>query len=54
VSRCVMIGDAMSDYKAALAVGMPFVGVVQTRATSPFPQGTAIVADFWALSEEIR
>lgn len=54
VARCVMIGDAMSDYKAARAVGMPFVGVVQRGAISPFPEGTAVVANFWALSEEIR
>jgi phosphoglycolate phosphatase-like HAD superfamily hydrolase len=54
LGHCIMLGDALSDYKAANAVGMPFMGVVQRGACSPFPPETAVVADFWALSEAIR
>lgn len=54
MAHCVMVGDAMSDYLAAKAVGMPFVGVVQQRLRSPFPHDAAKLADFWALAESIR
>ncbi len=43
-SRCVMVGDAMTDYAAAKEVGMAFVGVVKDGRKSPFPLGTKIAA----------
>lgn len=42
--RCLMVGDAMTDYHAAKRVGVPFLGVV--RAASPFPGGTTVVTCF--------
>lgn len=53
ISRCLMVGDAMTDYQAAAAVGMPFLGVVQRGAQSPFPLGTDIIRSFRAPSEAV-
>jgi phosphoglycolate phosphatase-like HAD superfamily hydrolase len=44
VARCLMVGDAMTDYVAAQAVGMPFLGVVKQGHASPFPRGAKFVA----------
>ena len=41
VSRCLFIGDAMADYDAAKASGMPFLGVV-SKTSIDFPQGTTV------------
>ena len=41
-SRCMFIGDAMSDYKASRSTGVSFVGIVKKGESSPFPKGTLI------------
>lgn len=46
LSRCLMVGDAMTDYKAARAVGMPFLGVVPEGAASPFPADVLTLTSF--------
>ena len=38
--RCLFIGDAMTDYDAALSVGIDFLGIVPPTTKSPFPNGT--------------
>jgi phosphoglycolate phosphatase-like HAD superfamily hydrolase len=43
-SRCVMVGDAMTDHDAALSVGMPFVGIA-ADGCGPFPPGTRVFPD---------
>jgi phosphoglycolate phosphatase-like HAD superfamily hydrolase len=39
---CLFLGDAMTDYKAARAVGTRFLGIVPEGAPSPFPEGTDV------------
>jgi len=41
-SRCMFIGDAMSDYKASQATGVSFLGIIKEAETSPFPKGTIV------------
>jgi HAD superfamily hydrolase (TIGR01509 family) len=41
-SRCVFVGDAMTDCRAARECGVPFLGV-SGRDGHPFPEGTAVV-----------
>jgi phosphoglycolate phosphatase-like HAD superfamily hydrolase len=53
VSRCLMVGDAMTDYVAAQAVGMPFLGVVKQGHASPFPQGTTFAATLHVFQEAL-
>jgi len=48
--RTVFIGDAMTDYNAAMATGVPFLGRVAPGRVSPFPAGTAIIADLTGLA----
>ncbi len=43
--RTVFVGDAMTDYSAAEATGVPFLGRVAPGRTSPFPKGTTTVPD---------
>ncbi len=45
-SRCLFVGDAMTDYDAAMETGLHFVGRVMPGRQSPFPPGTEIIADF--------
>lgn len=40
--RCLFIGDAMTDYEAAIAAGTHFLGIVGTEEESVFPDGTRI------------
>jgi phosphoglycolate phosphatase-like HAD superfamily hydrolase len=40
IERCLFIGDAMTDFEAALENGIAFVGIVTANAPSPFPDGT--------------
>jgi len=47
--RCLMVGDAMTDYDAAQATGIPFLGIVADGHPSPFPEGTEIRPDLRAL-----
>jgi HAD superfamily hydrolase (TIGR01509 family) len=51
-SEVVFVGDAMSDYKAALACGLHFLGVAQPRL-SPFPSGTRTIPDLRKLQREL-
>ncbi len=39
---CLFIGDAMTDFHAAQACGVPFLGIVKEGEASPFPPGTRI------------
>ncbi|WP_142850941.1 HAD family hydrolase [Telmatospirillum sp. J64-1] len=50
-SRCVMIGDAIVDYRAAEEAGTPFIGVLAPGETSPFPAGTTVIPDLKDLEE---
>jgi beta-phosphoglucomutase-like phosphatase (HAD superfamily) len=43
--RMVMLGDAMTDYAAARANGVSFIGRVAAGADDPFPPGTVIIED---------
>lgn len=43
-SEMVFLGDAMTDYKAALAENVPFIGLMNDYTT--FPEGTNIIRDF--------
>lgn len=43
-SRCLMVGDAMTDYRAAMLAGVPFLGVA--LGVSPFPADATVVAGF--------
>lgn len=38
--RCLFVGDALADYRAARATGLHFLGIVPAGMTSPFPEGT--------------
>ncbi len=40
---CIMVGDAMTDFHAAMKNGVRFIGVVPEGARSPFPAGTATI-----------
>lgn len=40
--KCLFVGDAMSDYKAAEKTGICFLGIVKKGEISPFPQGTPV------------
>jgi phosphoglycolate phosphatase-like HAD superfamily hydrolase len=50
----VMVGDAMTDYNAAEANGVPFIGRVKDPAHNPFPAGTKILPDLQGLAEELE
>ncbi len=42
-SRCIFLGDAMSDYEAAKRNGMHFIGIVPEGELSVFPEGTRLM-----------
>lgn len=46
----LMVGDAMTDFEAAQAVGARFVGRVPADQISPFPPGTEIMPDLRSLA----
>ncbi len=48
--RVLFVGDAMTDYDAAQATGLRFIGRVPPGEESPFPPATAIVTDLTTLS----
>jgi HAD superfamily hydrolase (TIGR01509 family) len=50
-ARCVMVGDATTDYDAAMAHGMGFIGVVPPGGRNLFPPGTAIREDLRGLAD---
>ena len=41
----LFIGDAMTDYRAAQATGLDFIGRVGAKCNNPFPDGTVVVGD---------
>lgn len=41
-TKCLFVGDSMSDYEAAEKAGISFLGIVPQNYTSPFPPGTKI------------
>ena len=47
--RVLFVGDTMTDYRAANATGLPFLGRVPPGEESPFPDGTTLVADLTGL-----
>ena len=51
--RCLFVGDAMTDYDAALIAGVDFLGVVPVGKVSPFPEKTNICVSLKFLRELI-
>ena len=49
-SRCLFVGDAMTDYRAAEETGLSFIGRVAEGDLDPFPDGTTIIRDLTELS----
>ncbi len=47
--RCLFVGDAMADWRAAHETGVPFVGRVAPGREHPCPEGTRTVPDLRAL-----
>jgi phosphoglycolate phosphatase-like HAD superfamily hydrolase len=50
----LFIGDAMSDFEAASATGLCFVGRVPEGTPSIFPNGTATITDLTELAAIVR
>ena len=48
--RVLFVGDTMTDYRAAKATGLPFLGRVPPGERSPFPEGTRLVPDLTHLT----
>lgn len=48
--RVLFVGDAMTDYDAAQATGLRFLGRVPPGEENPFPPATAIVPDLAGLT----
>ncbi len=49
----VMVGDAMTDYDAAIANDVPFIGIVREGEKSPFPDNTHLLPDLRSLAVAI-
>lgn len=49
--KCLFIGDAMTDYDAALKSNVNFLGIVYKDAASPFPPGTKVAVVVALLAE---
>lgn len=43
--RTLFVGDAMADFEAARATGVPFIGRVAAGRADPFPEGTEVIPD---------
>lgn len=41
-SKCLFIGDSMSDYNAAKETGTQFIGIISSEVFNPFPETTKI------------
>lgn len=50
-ARSVMVGDAPTDYHAALETGIAFIGRVPPGRPSPFPEGTRVVPDLSSVED---
>ena len=48
--RALFVGDSMTDYDAAEATGLAFLGRVAAGSANPFPAGTTIVPDLNGLA----
>jgi len=42
LEKCLFIGDATTDYEAAMVCGTMFLGIVKDEEKSPFPKGTLV------------
>jgi HAD superfamily hydrolase (TIGR01549 family) len=51
--RTLMVGDSITDYDAASAAGMAFLGRVPAGAASPFPAGTELAPDLHGLAARL-
>ena len=49
-AESVMVGDTMTDYRAAMATGVPFIGRVDPVRENPFPSGVRVVPDLAGLA----
>lgn len=47
------VGDALTEFEAARALGMPFVGIVAATARNPFPPDTVVIEDLRPLAAMI-
>ncbi len=52
--RVAFVGDAVQDYDAATALGLPFVGVLDRDGSHPFPDGTLVIEDLQELEAVLR
>ncbi len=52
--RVLMVGDAMTDYDAAVSAGVHFIGRKLQGQCAPFPDGTAIINDLSELEALIE
>lgn len=52
--EALAVGDSITEYDAAQALGIPFVGVVAPGAPSPFPPTVPVVEDLRYLRAHIR
>ncbi|MCK5659620.1 MAG: HAD family hydrolase [Alphaproteobacteria bacterium] len=49
----LMVGDTISDYKAAQSAGTCFIGRLENSSLSPFPSGTKLIPDLTYLKKHI-
>lgn len=52
--EALAVGDSLTEFEAAMALGIPFVGVVSAGASNPFPPAIPVVEDLTALAAYIR
>ena len=45
---CVFVGDGLTDFEAACAFEMPFIGIVPPSLTNPFPDKVTTIPDLRA------
>jgi len=48
--EALFVGDTMTDYRAAMATKVPFIGRVEATSGNPFPEGVTIVSDMAGLA----
>jgi len=53
-NRVIMVGDAMSDYEAAMETGVKFIARMHEDNQALFPENTVKIADCTNLAEAIR
>lgn len=52
--QALAVGDSLTEFEAAVALGIPFVGVVSASAANPFPSSVPVVGDLTTLDAYIR